>query len=227
MGPGPSFLDPLGTICDIAGMVFDFLVWVATGGVLLLLAHLVKEGLKAISNLVSTAISAVEAAVNRIVDAFLAFVDWAGSFITNLIHSVIDPVANAIYDLWSNYKASVNSALLLAEADYSSTGEVSDNALRTLRSALDGELYYVILGVTLSISIILFAITCVTNVLSFLLITAMSILAYVIIENAFATNDAQEVDINPREYVGNGDISNLTNEIFITYGSSYGAQIDA
>jgi hypothetical protein len=115
-----------------------------------------------------------------------------------LIHSVIDPVANAINDLWANYKASVNSALLLAETDYSSTGEVSDNALRTLRGALDGELYYVILGMTLSISIFCSP-SPVSQCSQLPLITAMSILAYVYMENAFAANDAQEVDINPIE----------------------------
>ncbi len=89
MGEGPSFLDPLDTICDIAGMVFDFLVWVATGGVMLLLAHLVKEGLRAISNLVSTAITAVEAAVDRIVDAFSTFVNWIIDLAKNILTSAI------------------------------------------------------------------------------------------------------------------------------------------
>jgi hypothetical protein len=43
MGEGPNYLDPLGVIGDIAGMAFNFLVWVASGGLLLLFVHLVKE----------------------------------------------------------------------------------------------------------------------------------------------------------------------------------------
>jgi hypothetical protein len=89
MGEGPDYYSLGSVIGDIAGMVFDFLVWVATGGVLLLLAHLVKEGLKAISNLVSAAISVVEAAVDRIVDAFSTFVNWIIDLAKNILTSAI------------------------------------------------------------------------------------------------------------------------------------------
>ena len=109
MGGGHYYIDPVkqlfvifNGITDIASMVFDFLVWVATGGVLLLLAHLVKEGLKAISNLVSTAISVVEAAVDRIVDAFCAMVDWVIEFIKNTFNSLI---AEPLHNLWESLEA--------------------------------------------------------------------------------------------------------------------------
>lgn len=74
------------------------LVWVATGGVLLLLAHLVKEGLKVISNLISTAITAVEAAVDRIVDAFAAFVDWMIDYICDMFSTLIAEPLNSMIE---------------------------------------------------------------------------------------------------------------------------------
>ena len=102
MGEGPNYYSLGSVIGDIAGMVFDFLVWVASGGVLLLLAHLVKEGLKAISNLISTAITAVEAAVDRIVDAFCEFVDWMVDIICT---TILAPIQSLCEGIWNGLDA--------------------------------------------------------------------------------------------------------------------------
>ncbi|KAF5074010.1 hypothetical protein DSECCO2_185120 [anaerobic digester metagenome] len=102
MGEGPNYYSLGSIISDIAGMVFDFLVWVASGGVLLLLAHLVKEGLKAISNLISTAITAVEAAVDRIVDAFCEFVDWMVDIICT---TILAPIQSLCEGIWNGLDA--------------------------------------------------------------------------------------------------------------------------
>jgi len=127
LGAGPSFLDPLGTICDIAGMVFDFLVWVATGGVLLLLAHLVKEGLKAISDLVSTAITAVEGAVDRIVDAFCAMVDWAIAFIKSVLEITLGDTVNSIGKGTQNI-AGETTSLMNTNEPLVESGEIAEDA---------------------------------------------------------------------------------------------------
>ena len=102
MGEGPNYYSLGSIISDIAGMVFDFLVWVASGGVLLLLAHLVKEGLKAIGNLASDLWDEVQDAVDAIVGAFWAFVDWAIEFIKNTFNSLI---AEPLHNLWESLEA--------------------------------------------------------------------------------------------------------------------------
>jgi hypothetical protein len=109
MGEGHYYFDPVHQIymfftgiTDIAGMIFDFLVWVATGGVLLLFVHLVEMGLEAIGNLLSAAASAVQDAVDAIVDAFCAFVDWVIEQVTNLFNSLI---AEPLNNLWESLEA--------------------------------------------------------------------------------------------------------------------------
>ncbi|MBI0581755.1 MAG: pre-peptidase C-terminal domain-containing protein [Methanomassiliicoccales archaeon] len=185
MGPGPSFPDPLDTICDIAGMVFDFLVWVATGGVLLLLAHLLKEGLKAISKLVSTAITAVEAAVDRIVDAFLAFVDWAIEFIGKTIDVILGPIVDAIEEMYSDYCHAIYGVMTSVISDFNDDGSVSPHTSTQLLLALQGGMYLLIFGIALSIEIVLLALTAITNIFSILIGFAVSLIGLFILQQSF------------------------------------------
>jgi hypothetical protein len=67
---------------------------VATGGVLLLFVHLVEMGLEALGNLLAAAASAVQDAVDAIVDAFCAFVDWAIDVLIDLFNQfVLEPLS--------------------------------------------------------------------------------------------------------------------------------------
>ena len=96
MGEGPNYLNPLGIISDIAGMAFDFLVWVASGGLLLLFVHLVEMGLEAIGNLLAAAAAAVQDAVDAIVDAFNAFIDWVIDLMVNYLETLFFPLIENI-----------------------------------------------------------------------------------------------------------------------------------
>jgi hypothetical protein len=89
LGGAPNFFDPLDVISDIANMVFDFLVWVATGGLLLLWAHLMILGLEAIGNLLSAAAAAVLDVINVIWDAFNEYINWVISLAKSVLKSEI------------------------------------------------------------------------------------------------------------------------------------------
>ena len=102
MGEGPNYLDPFGVISDIAGMAFDFLVWVASGGLLLLFAHLVKEGLEALGDLASDIWEYVQEAVDAMVNAFWAMVEWVIEFIKSAFNSLI---AEPLNNLWESLEA--------------------------------------------------------------------------------------------------------------------------
>ncbi|MBP7086771.1 MAG: hypothetical protein KBA58_01765 [Methanomassiliicoccales archaeon] len=188
MGEGPSFLDPLGTICDIANMVFDFLVWVATGGVLLLLAHLVKEGLKAISNLVSTAISVVEAAVDRIVDAFCAMVDWVVDLMVNFMETLFSPLIESIENAIESYVQGVNQAFSNAEQDVVAFGSVSSGTLNQLFTALTSDLFILMLGISISIQILLKTLTVLTMGASFLITVLVSVAVGYVVNEIIKSN---------------------------------------
>ena len=187
LGAGPSFLDPLGTICDIANMVFDFLVWVATGGVLLLLAHLVKEGLKAISNLVSTAISAVEAAVDRIVDAFCAFVDWIKEFIDQLIGSIMGSVINELGDRVSSYCANLGAVCLSADAEIEASGAVTEKTRADVLKTICGGLLLYVSGLVMLIMVFFLSIKVVTGGFGFVASLAISALATALVVTALGS----------------------------------------
>ena len=98
LGEAPNFFDPLDVISDIANMIFNFLVWVASGGLLLLFVHLAEIGLEAIGNMLSAAAAAVQDAVDAIVDAFCAFVDWVIDFICDAFNALIAAPLQGIYD---------------------------------------------------------------------------------------------------------------------------------
>jgi hypothetical protein len=109
MGRGHYYFDPVhqifvifNGITDLAGMAFDFLVWVATGGVLLLFVHLVEIGLEAIGKMLAAAAAAVQDVVDAIVDAFCAFVDWAIEFIKSTFNSLI---AEPLNNRWESLEA--------------------------------------------------------------------------------------------------------------------------
>jgi len=155
MGEGPDYYSLGSIIGDIANMVFDFLVWVATGGVLLLLAHLVKEGLKAISNLVSTAITAVEAAVDRIVDAFCAMVDWIVCFIRYSLNELLSEKKQEISDSCEQCIYNLNDQVFDAAQDYSANQSDQGKVNSISNSIFNLNIFQCLLVA----SIIIFAIT--------------------------------------------------------------------
>ncbi|HNU35999.1 MAG TPA: hypothetical protein PKJ15_05320, partial [Methanomassiliicoccales archaeon] len=155
MGEGPNYYSLGSVIGDIAGMVFDFLVWVATGGVLLLLAHLVKEGLKAISNLVSTAIATVEAAVDRIVDAFMAFVEWMIDYICNMFSALIIEPLNSMIEGFGQWANGLLPFIDQASSDIEGGGDGSQFTSTLASSILNSEffIYLNIIGLSLFVVI--------------------------------------------------------------------------
>jgi len=179
MGEGPNYYSLGSVIGDIAGMVFDFLVWVATGGVLLLLAHLVKEGLKAIGNLVSTAISAVEAAVDRIVDAFVAFVDWAISMAREMLEQFYDSFIAPIFAV-----AGASYMSISAMADrVNETGD--SESMSAFIDALYGNLFLSMVVLSMGINAVLLAMKVITGGMSFLLGTIVSLVVMVLVMEIF------------------------------------------
>jgi len=183
MGEGPNYYSLGSIISDIANMVFDFLVWVATGGVLLLLAHLVKEGLKAISNLVSTAISAVEAAVDRIVDAFCAMVDWVVEQVTNVFNALIAPLVDYISNAMHSVYASVRLASMSIISDLNNNSQASTESLSRMTNAIIGDLFFWIVGISVFINLAIFTIKGMSLGAGFLISICLTVMAGLVITN--------------------------------------------
>ena len=171
------------------GAVFEF-VWnclVTIGTTIVnLVSSLVQAGIDLVCTLTSSAIAAITSVVNEIVDAFNAFVSYAIELITSTLSAVFGPLIDSIKNLWNNYWQGVSAALAKMKLDHITTGQVSPRSLNDLSRPLNGELFLAILGVTVLISISLIALTVVTNVFSFLLSMAMTMLVMFIFENAFS-----------------------------------------
>ena len=183
MGEGPNYLDPFGVISDIAGMAFDFLVWVASGGVLLLLAHLVQMGMGAIGNLLSAAASAVQDAVDAIVDAFMAFVEWVIDLLVSSVEALFSPLIESIESAIESYVQGVNQAFSNAEQDAVAFGSVTSETLNQLYAALTSDLFILMLGIGISIQLLLHAFTILTMGTSFLITVLVSVVVgYVVNE---------------------------------------------
>ncbi|HUT27227.1 MAG TPA: hypothetical protein VMW85_04180 [Methanomassiliicoccales archaeon] len=188
LGEAPNFFDPLDVISDIANMIFNFLVWVASGGLLLLFVHLVEIGLEAIGNMFSAAAAAVQGAVDAIVDAFMAFVDWAIDFITATLTAVFDPLISSVTNAINSYLAGLNSAMLLIQSDVESTGSISAKGASNFVNALNGELYWILFGIATIFFVIVLAISAITNVFGFIVGIIASVAVMYIIEQMLSSN---------------------------------------
>ena len=186
LGGAPNFFDPLDVISDIANLVFDFLIWIATGGVLLLWVHLVIMGLEIIANLITTAIAVVEEAVDAIVDAFLEFVDWMVEFIQNLLDSSFSSGSEERGRTIDSHLASIAASSNEVVEEYNATGTVTAETQARYQNSLGALIVYAMLiGVTLFF-ILIFVIG-LTNVWGFLLGTIIGIMAGYLIQSMFDT----------------------------------------
>ena len=218
---GPNFFDPLDVISDIANMVFDFLVWVATGGVLLLWAHLTFLGLESIGNLLSAAAAAVQEAVDAFVDALCAFVDWTIEFINNVINTLFGPIIDAINEMVYDYVTGLVNALSLAGIDYNQTGSVSPSTIIFFNNAFFGSLFWVLLGLNVVIQTALGIISIVTNVVGFLIGIAISLVAQIIVQEFSTSGESSTVSGSQASYnvgceiapSGNFDLDSMGDEV--------------
>jgi hypothetical protein len=128
---------------------------------------------------------------DTIVDAFLAFVEWAVAFIQEIVDTVFGPIVEAISDLVDSYCSGVQSALKRAEGDVVATGSVSSSSLSMLSSALQGDLYWVLLGLATVIELVLLAITPITITFGFLISVAISLIVTVVVQEALKVDETE------------------------------------
>jgi len=162
---------------------------------------LVDLGMKVIGQMISAAATVIKNAVDTLVNALNAFVSWAINFIQAILHAFVDPITQAINNLWASYWGGVAAALGAEKAEIAAKGTVTSQTIMAISRALEGDLYFVILGIVIIFSIILAAITPVTSVFGFLLGIAMSALSYIIMQQAFgASGFSSNSIVNPSSY---------------------------
>jgi hypothetical protein len=159
LGGAPNFFDPLDVISDIANLVFDFLIWIATGGVLLLWAHLVIMGLEIIANLITTAIAVVEGAVDAIVDALCAFVDWIVDFVCDSFNALIAEPWQGLMDDLGEWVYGLLSLIETASMDIEGGEDNASASLAIAMYILDSDFFKALMVIALSILVIITAVS--------------------------------------------------------------------
>ncbi|HUT27229.1 MAG TPA: hypothetical protein VMW85_04190 [Methanomassiliicoccales archaeon] len=200
MGGGHYYFDPVhqifvifSGITEIAGMIFNFLVFVASGGLLLLFIHLVEIGLEAIGNMLSAAAAAVQDAMDAIVDAFAAFVDWiiviAIEMMNQLYASVLAPILSLGENSYSSISAAANCV--------NETGDNDDKS--SLSDALYGNLFLSMFILAIGINAVLLALKIISGGMTFLLGTLVTIVVMVLITEILGINPNGDDPGNPND----------------------------
>jgi len=196
MGQGPNYLDPFAVISDIAGMVFDFLVWVASGGLLLLFVHLVEIGLEAIEHIAYL----VHAAVDAMVNAFWAMVNWAIAFIKSVLEITLGDTINSIGKGTQNI-AGETTSLMNTNEPLVESGEITEDAAAIIvwLPIIDG--INLLLIVATLVVVALLAISIMLAPYSFLSTFVTPLLIGLIVTTLLQTLS----DLNPYDLINGGD----------------------
>jgi len=177
LGASPNYLDPLNVIADIVDMVFNFLLYVYTTTVFYL-QHLLDIGLQK-GSLVNASTTAVTTALNVIVNAYEAIVEWATVFIGILIDSSIAVFLNNLNIgtsmICGNLPMSINQVSLSVKSGEMSETEGASIIGRVLLESINSLLVIAtaIVVLVLALSVYFAAQTFISELIIPLLITAM------------------------------------------------------
>jgi len=194
-----SFWEWLGnTIVDIARFVWNGLV----AGLTFMCdigRAIIDFGLKVLCTIIYAWATAVKAAVDAIVDAFMAFVNWAIELANEIASAILSPIANAVQKAVTEYINNVRGACGMAELDFAKTGSATPSSQTAVLIALQGSLYWIIMGLAVLLEAILLLLSPVTLTFGFLIGMIISIIAAAIVQQVFCemmpstTNSIQEM----------------------------------
>jgi len=166
---------------------------VASGGLLLLFIHLVEIGLGAIGNMLSAAAAAVQDAMDAIVDAFLAFVDWIIAIAIEMMNQFYASVLAPILSLGENSYLSISAAANCVNE----TGDNDDKS--SLSDALYGNLFLSMFILAIGINAVLLALKIISGGMIFLLGTLVAIVVMVLITEILGINPNGDDPGNPND----------------------------
>jgi phage-related protein len=136
-----------------------------------------------LGEIISTVGQEIQTAVDKIVDAFQAFVDWAVEFVQQLISSVLDPLVDSLTGAIDGFVSQIEAAYNMTVDDIEQTGQLSLAALSALREALFSPLFWVVAGLGIIIQALLVALSPISLTFGFIAGMAISfIVVFVVYE---------------------------------------------
>ncbi len=163
------------TIVSVADFIWRGLVAVASFMISLVVA-LVDIGVKWFQFVANV----VEQVVDAIVDAFMAFVQWATEFIKLIVGTFLSPLIQSIEDLAGRYYRGIASAVVAGVNDFLIDGELSLSTFAKFSAAWFDDFYWILFAIASLVTILFVILLPVTSIFGFLLAFAGScILGYV------------------------------------------------
>lgn len=171
------------------------------GSTLYNLAEMVYEaGVKFVCGLTNSVLSTIQTAVNKIVNAFQAFVTWAIEFIESTISSLVNGMIDGLQQLGNAFCGQMLMTCNAAASDYNSTGAVSQEQMNKIATAVMGSFFITLLALGSVIIAALVILNVVTNVFSFLVGMVLSTLVtFIVVEVFMSTIEYLQGDSNPTD----------------------------
>jgi hypothetical protein len=141
-------------------------------------------GVKLVCGLTNSVLSTIQATVDKIVDAFQAFVTWAVEFIESVVNELFAPIVNGIQQMGESYSNKVAAACSSLISDIQSIGSISEESLAALVKAILGDLFIMVAGITMIVVLALTTLSVVTGPFGFLMSFVTSIVVSLIVETA-------------------------------------------
>jgi len=159
--------------------------------------------LEFITDLVGTIGTVVSDAMQVIIDAFAAFLDWAIAFIQEVVDTVFGPIVDAIVDAVADaidsFSTGMASAADRVAEDLSIYGSVRSDTTSALYHAFFCDLFWIIFGVSTAITLVITAIMALSTIFSFLIGIAVTAILSVVVVNALGL-DQQTVTNSESQY---------------------------
>jgi len=130
--------------------------------------------------------AAISQAIDKIVDAFMEFVDWILDFIFDTVNILFGPVLSAMTAATNPYCAKVLASSKTIESDIQATGVTSARSKNSLSDSLLGPLYKIIEGVVLVIAALFILIKIFTVGCSFIISAVIGIIVAILIAGAIS-----------------------------------------
>jgi hypothetical protein len=212
-GEAPHYLTP--------GAVFEF-VWnclVSLGnGLYNLASNLWQAGISKVCDLWND--------VTTFVDKFAAALDavkvWAIDFIKETVETILSPLINTVKNAMNDFHTKIKSAVEHIKQDIQNLGDASKEALNQLKDALLGDMFLMLVVLSVGVHAAMYAITGITLGWGFLISIGISIILSLVVQNLIGMSAGEYNSQTPSDST-HGVMTGWLNALFLGAGKDSNA----
>ncbi len=181
-----------------------------------------ETGVKLVCGLTNSALSTIQATVDKIVDAFQAFVAWAINEITRIANLILDTVLDPLINAMDAFYMMVKAASEQIKQDIMNFGVATEEAMQNMIRAFTGDMLLIVLGLSVAVNAVFYAVQGLTVGAGFLISIVVSTIAGIVIQNIIGMALGNYDSTNPQDDT-QGPLTNWLESIFLGSGMSQGA----